>query len=143
MSNTMHECDSDVLIARINKGEKVMKSILNFCKNSNIDGAWISGLGAFSEARLALYDLENKKYIKKNIKGPLEICSLVGNIGIKDKEHVAHIHVVLSDNKMAAFGGHLEEATVAATCELKVEIFDHPIIRKYNKDIGLNLIKIG
>jgi hypothetical protein len=139
----MHECDSDVLIARINKGEKVIKSILNFCKNSNIDGAWISGLGAFSEARLALYDLENKKYIKKNIKGPLEICSLVGNIGIKDKEHVVHIHVVLSDNKMAAFGGHLEEATVAATCELKVEIFDHPIIRKHDSEIGLNLIEIG
>jgi hypothetical protein len=138
----MHECDSDILVARVNKGEKVVKSILSFCKSNNIEGAWITGLGALSEAKLACYDLKNKKYIKKNIKGSLEICSLVGNIGIKDKEQVAHVHVILSDEKMAAFGGHLEEATVAATCELKVEIFDHPIVRKFDKEIGLNLIEI-
>jgi len=143
MPDSMHECNSDVLIAKINKGEKIVKSILSFCKNNRIEGAWISGLGAFSEAKLAFYDLENKKFTKKDIDGPLEICSLTGNIGIKEKEQVAHIHVVLSDEKMLAFGGHLEEATVSATCELKVEIFDHPIIRKYDPEIGLNLIEIG
>lgn len=143
MSNSMHECGSDILVARINKGEKVVESILNFCKSNKISGAWIAGLGALSSAKLALYDLENKKYIKKTIKGPLEICSLIGNVGIKDKEHLAHIHVVLSDEKMVAFGGHLEEATVAATCELKVEIFDHPIVRKMDEEIGLNLIEIS
>lgn len=139
----MHECGSDIFIARINKGEKIVHSILNFCKSNNIEGAWITGLGAISSANLALYDLENKKYIKKTITGPHEICALTGNIGIKDKEHLAHLHVVLSNEKMDAFGGHLEEATVAATCELKVEIFDHPIVRKHDEDIGLNLIEIS
>ena len=143
MTNSMHECGSDILIARINKGEKVVKSILAFCSSNNIEGAWITGIGALSEASLASYDLENKNYIKKTLKGSLEICSLVGNIGIKDKEQIAHIHVVLSDDKMAAFGGHLDEATVAATCEIKVEIFDHPIVRKFDEEIGLNLIQIN
>lgn len=143
MSDTMHECSSDILIARINKGEKVIESLLEFCRNNGIEGAWITGLGALSSAKLALYDLENKKYIKKEIKGPLEICSLDGNIALYDNEQVAHIHLVLSNDKMSAFGGHLEEATVAATCELKVEIFDHPIIRKNDPEIGLNLIEIG
>jgi len=143
MSDTMHECDSDILIARINKGEKVIESILNFCKNSGIEGAWISGIGAFASADLALYNLAKKEYTKKTFKGPLEVCSLVGNVGTMNNEYLAHIHVVLSDKEMNAFGGHLEEATVAATCELKVEIFDHPIVRKYDEKIGLNLIEIG
>ena len=143
MSDTMHECDSDILIARINKGEKVIESILNFCKNSGIEGAWISGIGAFASADLALYNLSKKEYTKKSLKGPFEICSLIGNVGIKDEKHIAHIHVVLSDDKMNAYGGHLNEAVVAATCELKVEIFDHPITRKHDEEIGLNLIEIG
>jgi len=138
----MHECGSDVLIARINKGEKVIDSILAFCKNSNIKGAWITGLGALSEAKIAIYDLKNKKYINKSLKGMLELCSLSGNIGLKDSDHIAHIHVVLSDNEFATYGGHLIEGTVAATCELKIEIFDHPIVRKQEPDIGLNLIEI-
>lgn len=143
MSDTMHECDSDILIARINKGEKVVESIIKFCKNFGIEGAWITGLGALNSAELALYNLDKKEYTKKSLSGPLEICSLIGNIGTKDGELVAHIHVVLSDDKMNAFGGHLNEAVVAATCELKVEIFDHPITRKHDKEIGLNLIEIN
>ena len=143
MPESMHEKDNDVLVARINKGEKLVGSIINFCKTNNISGAWITGLGAVSSAKLAFYNLENKKFIKKNIKSSLEICSLTGNIGIKDKEYLAHLHVVLSDEKMTVFGGHLEEATVAATCELKLEIFDHPIVRKFDEEIGLNLIEIN
>lgn len=143
MSDSMHECNSDVLIARINKGEKIVESIIKFCKNNSIEGAWITGIGALNSAKLAFYDLKNKNFIKKNINSPLEICSLSGNIGIEDKKQVAHIHVVLSNEEMTTFGGHLEEATVAATCELKVEIFDHPIIREHDADIGLNLIQMG
>lgn len=143
MPDTMHECDSDILIARINQGEKVVESIINFCKNNGIKGAWISGIGAVASADLALYDLAKKEYTKKELMGPLEICSLLGNVGTMDDKYLAHIHVVLSDKDMKAFGGHLEEATVAATCELKVEIFDHPIVRKHDPEIGLNLIEIG
>lgn len=143
MSDTIHECGSDILIAKIDKGKKVVESILEFCKNNQIKGAWITGLGALSEVKLAFYQLDKKSYLKKTIKQSLEICSLSGNIGMLDKEHVTHLHIVVSDENMSCFGGHLEEATVAATCELKVEIFDHPINRKYDDEIGLNLIEIN
>ena len=141
----MSDCDhqNDVLIASIDKGKKVIKSITDFCRSNRIEGAWISGIGALSEATLALYDLDKKKYIKKTITEPLEICVLNGNMAMTDSKHLAHIHIVVSNSKMQTFGGHLEEAVVAATCELKIEIFDHCLTRKFDPEIGLNLIQIG
>lgn len=141
MANSQH--NSDILIARINKGNKIVDSIIKFCQENEIASAWITGIGAVSDVKLAFYDLNKKTFIKKEFKQELEIASLIGNIGLLKKKHVAHLHVILSDKNMAAFGGHLDEATVAATCEIKLEIFDHPIIRKYDPEIGLNLIQIG
>lgn len=141
MTNCEHS--SEILIARINKGEKVVGSILDFCQKNNIAGAWITGIGAISKAKLALYNLDKKTYIKKELNGPFEIASMSGNIGLLNKKHIAHIHVVISDKLMNAFGGHLEEAIVSATCEIKIELFDQPISRKYDRDIGLNLIQIS
>lgn len=141
MADCQH--NSDILIARINKGQKIVGSIIDFCQKNNIEGAWITGIGAVSNAKLALYNLSKKTYSKKKLAGPLEIASMSGNIGLLNNKHVAHIHVVLSDKKMTAFGGHLEEATVSATCEIKLELFDHPITRKYDPKIGLNLIQIN
>ncbi|MFA4872307.1 MAG: PPC domain-containing DNA-binding protein [Patescibacteria group bacterium] len=140
----MSECEhnNDILIAKINKGKKIVDSIIGFCQENNITGAWVTGIGAVSKAKLAFYDLSKKSFSKKEIKNPLEIASLSGNIGLLDRKLVAHIHTVLSDKEMTTFAGHLEEATVAATCEIKLEIFDQPIIRKFDPDIGLNLIQI-
>lgn len=39
MSDTMRECSSDVLIARIDKGKKVIESMLEFCENNGIESA--------------------------------------------------------------------------------------------------------
>lgn len=141
----MADCDhnNDVMVARINKGQKIVQSVIDFCKSNNISGAWINGIGAVSKVELAFYDLKKKKFSKKIIDQPLEIINLSGNIGLIDNKTVSHFHIILSDVNMNTLGGHLEEATVAATCELKIEIFDQPIIRKYDPDIGLNLIQIN
>lgn len=141
MSQCQHQ--NEVLIAKINRGEKIVASILKFCQQNKINGAWINGIGAISDIELALYNLDKKSFSKKQLIGPFEITSLSGNVGLLKKKHVAHLHIVISDQKMNAFGGHLEEATVSATCELKIEIFDQPIKRKYDPKIGLNLIEIG
>lgn len=133
---------NEVLIARINKSDKIVESIIKFCRENNILSAWITGIGTVSEAKLAFYDLNKKTFLTKKFKRHLEIASLSGNVGLLNKRHVAHLHIVLSDNKMIAIGGHLEEATVAATCEIRLELFDHPIIRKHDEEIGLNLIQI-
>lgn len=137
-----HDHHSDVMILRIDKGEKIVESIVSFCRDNKINGAWISGLGAVSSATLGLYDLGSKEYHTKDFEGPLEIANLVGNVGVVEKKTKAHIHAVFSDKNMEAIGGHLEEATVAATCEIKLEILDVELTRKKDENIGLDLISL-
>lgn len=122
------------------KGEEVISGIKEYCQNNKIDGGWLSGLGAVSKAELAFYDLKSKKFIQKEINEEMEIASLIGNIATLDKDVATHIHVVLSDKDMKPAAGHLISATVAATCEIRLEVFDQPLKRKYNDHIGLNLI---
>lgn len=129
-------------VIKINKGEEIISSLLSFCEKNKIKAAWIWGLGAISEANLAAYILKDKKYFKKKLKDNLEIASLTGNITSLEKKLVAHVHVVLSDKKMIAYGGHLNSAIVAATCEIFIQPIKENIKRKYDPHIGLNLLDI-
>lgn len=135
-----HINNSQTLVLVLEKDEEIVSSLIKFCVDNDISGAWLAGIGAVSQAELALYDLLKKEYYNKVVKGPLEIANLNGNIAQKGKETIAHIHAVLSDKNMKAYGGHLISATVAATCEIKLDIFDQLLKRKYNDRIGLNLI---
>lgn len=119
----------------------MISSIINFCQEKNIDSAWFTGLGAASSATLALYNLETKKYSKKNLSGPLEIASITGNIAMKDNEISVHCHVTLGDSDMTAYAGHLENAIVAGTCEIVFRILDVKLSRKHDPDTGLNLLE--
>jgi len=129
-------------ILRLNRGDEIISGILDFCKKNNISSAWFTGLGAASKATLALYNLENKKYIRKEIAGPLEIVNIIGNIAMKDNELAIHCHVTFGDKKMDTYAGHLERATVAGTCEIVFRLLDVKLIRKHDPDTGLNLLEI-
>jgi len=137
-----HQHENKTMILKIDKGNKIVENIVKFCEDNNIAGAWVSGLGAVSKATVALYELETKKYYKKDLKGPFEIANLVGNIGKVGNEIRAHLHIILTNKEMKAFGGHLDEAVVAATCEIKLEILEADIIRKRDDKIGLDLINL-
>ena len=39
------------------------------------------------------------------------------------------------------FGGHLNKAIISATCEMVINIIDGKIDRKFNEEIGLNLLE--
>lgn len=135
--------DKNTHILVLAKGEEVVASLLSYCRENSIYSASISGLGALSRARLALYDLSSKTYSRKDLISALELIVLNGNISKLKDEVTAHLHVALSDAEMNAFGGHLDSATVAATCEIIITELPVKITRKHDNDIGLNLIGRG
>jgi predicted DNA-binding protein with PD1-like motif len=56
---------------------------------------------------------------------------------------IVHAHLVLSDEKGKAFGGHLLEGTELFACELMMNEYKNlRIERKYDKLTGLNLMEI-
>ncbi len=124
----------------LKRGDELISSIKKYCQKNKIDSAWFTGLGAASKAKLAIYDLENKEYIFKDVQGPFEITNITGNVGTKDGEIALHCHITLSDKNMNCIGGHVDNLEVSGTCEIIFRPLGQKIVREYDSDTGLNLI---
>jgi len=131
---------NDTYIIRLEKEEKLMQSIKNFCLKNNVRCGYFTGIGSCDEAELGAYLLKAKKYNFEYFKQPLEIANLTGNITTLNGNIHVHCHATLSDINMEAIAGHLKEAVISATCEIFLVKLDEEVSRKYDEDIGLNLM---
>lgn len=127
---------------RIDKDEEIVAKIKSFCEINKIKSGLISGLGSVASAELGLFDIINKKYIKKELSGIFEIASMNGNISEIDGKPYLHIHAVLSDIDCNTYGGHFASGIVGATCEIIVTPFNGEVGRFFSDEIGLNLLDI-
>jgi len=127
---------------KLERGEKIIESIKDFCSENNIKCGYFSGIGALDEVELAHYIVENKKYTSKVFKQVLEVTNLTGNIATMDNEVYLHCHITLGDEEMKAISGHLKEGKISATCEIILVRLDAEINRKHDELIGLNLLDI-
>ena len=133
---------NDTCLIRLNRGEKIIETLKNFCIKSNIKCGYFFGIGSLDEAELAHYIVKTKKYTSESFRQPLEITNLSGNITTMNGEVYLHCHITLSDVNMDAIGGHLKEGIVGATCEIVLVELDGVIDRKYDDAIGLNLMNL-
>lgn len=126
-------------VLRLEKGEEIVTSLTNFTKKTRIKGAFLYGLGVGEKFTLGYFDAHKKTYIKERFKGEYEFTSLLGNISYFKKQPVIHIHVTITDKKFNAFGGHLFEGFIPATCEIMVFSVMQRLERKRDNETGLNL----
>jgi len=129
--------NNDCWVIRLEKGEKIVEKLKEFCKVNSLSGGFFFGLGAVEYVELAHYDLDKKKYSTVELKKPLELLNITGSIGV-GKELIVHAHITLSDNKMHAFGGHLVEAVISGTLEVYF-IKLSALRKKHDSQTGLNL----
>ncbi|MFH1228005.1 MAG: PPC domain-containing DNA-binding protein [Planctomycetota bacterium] len=122
------------------KDDNVIEKLTELCNKENIKAGFFNAIGAINAVEMAHFDPLEKKYSYKKMSGPLEIVSLAGNITCKDKEVFVHSHISISAKNMLVYGGHLKEATVSATCEIVLFDFKTSVVRKTDKDTGLNLV---
>ena len=128
-------------VMRVDPGEEILEKIGELCKKEEIRLGSAVGLGASNRAVVGLFDTVNKVYKKKELTGPMEITSLVGNISTKDGEIYLHFHVNLCDEEMKIFGGHMNACYVSATAEITVTKLDGCVERRMDEGIGLNLYR--
>src|SRR3989338_1316203 len=133
---------NNTYLIRLEKGEKIIETLNQFCTKQKIKCGYFFGIGALGEAELAHYIVENRKYTSKKYKQPLEITNMAGNITIINREVYLHCHITLSDEKMGVIAGHLKEGTISATCEIVLVKLSAAINRKYDDFTGLNLLDI-
>jgi len=132
---------NDKIIVRIDKGEEIIESLTRVCKDYDVKAGSMRGIGATNKVTIGLFDVDKKKYFSKELTGNYEIAPLVGNISRMNNEPYLHVHINVCDEHHHSFGGHLNAAIVSATCEIIIDCIDEDIIREFDEETGLNLLK--
>jgi len=129
-----------VFMGRLARGDDLLRSLTQFCKDMNVRAGWIQALGAVEKGSLGFYDQATRKYQERRFDCEMEIASLVGNVSLRNGEIFLHCHAVLSDPEGKSFGGHLNEGTIVFACEFSVFPLLGPApVRTQNEATGLML----
>jgi hypothetical protein len=136
--NVKKKTIGEKLVVRLEKGEEIVRNLEKVLREEGISAGAFQGIGAVSGATLGHYSLTSKEYREKEFDRPLEIVSLQGTV----TEEGIHPHVCLGTKEMKTYGGHLVEATVAATCEVVVTPAPGSLNRYHDEEIGLDLLDI-
>ncbi|MBD3170768.1 MAG: DUF296 domain-containing protein [candidate division Zixibacteria bacterium] len=127
-------------LLRLDKGEEVVSSVLNFVEDEGIGSAMVTAIGAVTDCVLGYFDRERKTYLNKNFNDIYELVSLNGNITFFDGKPVLHAHVCLGNPHFEIFGGHFFSGMVAVTAEIFIIETGSRITRAHNAELDLNLI---
>lgn len=124
----------------LKRGQPLIESITSCAIQAQLAGASLSGIGAVENPILAYHNFDTKKYQYKNYRGIYELVSLDGTISMINGKQKPHIHTAISNDQYDVFGGHLNEAFVAAYAEITIVPFQKALIRKYDNAMGMDLI---
>ena len=130
----------DTYIVRMDPGEEILTQLKVFAEQEGVKLASVTALGAVKDFTVGVFDTGAKVYKSNRFKGVYEIVSLVGPSNTMNDAFYCHLHMCAADQEGHAFGGHLNEAVISATCELVVTCLPGRTDRVFSDEVGLNLI---
>jgi hypothetical protein len=133
-----------ICFSRIFEDEDLAEAIKKRVEQNSIQAGMFFLIGTLKKAVLGYY--KEGQYDSIQLDGPLEIASCMGNIAVDEKgEVIIHAHLVVSNEKGQAFGGHLMNGSyVGATAELVViEGLNVNLQRVLDEKTKLRLWKLG
>jgi hypothetical protein len=130
-------------ILRLVRGEDIPTEVAGFVRRLKVRSGIVSGIGAASDIELGYFHLHSRRYARKRIKAECEVASIAGNIAWAEHEPVCHLHAVVTDSRMRAWGGHLFAARVAATCEVCITPGRARLARVVDPETGLKLLHLA
>ena len=133
----------DTYVVRLDRGEEVMECLERLCETEGIELAQVSAIAAADEAVIGLYQVETREFHKAELKGEMEVISLLGNVTRKDGKPYLHLHISLGMPDMTVRGGHLSRCRISGTCEMFVRVVDGKLGRKTDDATGLNVFSFG
>jgi predicted DNA-binding protein with PD1-like motif len=132
-----------ICFSRIFEDEDLVEAIKKRVEESEVKAGVFILIGSLKKVVLGYYKEGEYKLIE--LDGPLEIASCMGNIAVNEQgKIIVHPHVVVSNEKSEAFGGHLMKGSlVGATAELVVfEGVGVKLRRAFDEKTKLNLWKL-
>ena len=130
----------DTYIVRMDPGEEILTQLKVFAEQEGVKLASVTALGAVKDFTVGVFDTGAKVYKSNRFQGVYEIVSLVGTINTMNDAFYCHLHMCAADQEGHAFGGHLNEVVISATCELVVTCLPGRTDRVFSDEVGLNLI---
>lgn len=133
-----------ITIAILNEDEDLFDGIKKRVQEAGVKAGAILAIGALKHLSAGI--LVEGEYKTNNVAGPLEIASCMGNVAVDEKGETAiHAHIVASDEKGQAFGGHvMPGCKVGVTVELIIiEAVGVKIKRVMNQKTKFRMLHLG
>ncbi|SEK55352.1 hypothetical protein SAMN04515665_10319 [Blastococcus sp. DSM 46786] len=122
-------------------GEEVVSGLTEWATGHELPGSSFTAIGAFSEATLGYYDLDEQEYAEIPVDGQVEVLTLAGDITLDGQGGwQVHGHVVCGRRDGSTVGGHLLRAVVRPTLEVVVTAGAAHLRRRHDPASGLALI---
>jgi predicted DNA-binding protein with PD1-like motif len=133
-----------ICIVRLHEGTDLLETIKTSAEENGIKAGIFTLIGALRNVVMGCY--KNGEYVHTRLEGPMEIASCMGNIAVDEKgEVMIHAHLVVSNEKGEAFGGHLMKGSlVEPMAELMVvEATGVDLQRVFDEKTKLKLLKLS
>ncbi len=128
------------VVARLPHGGDLLQEIAAVADAHAMAMAEVRAIGALSEARLAYYDQQARRYGEFAVDGAVELLALLGNVSRRDGATAVHVHATLAGHDGACVGGHVAPGCRVFACELMLQELDgDPLEREYDEVTGLPL----
>ena len=130
-----------VYYVRMDRGDEIISSILDICRENHLGSAVYSGIGGCGEAQIQTYIPESNAFELQTLRGMLELVSLTGNVITDDAgEYYHHTHAVFSykNGEQHCFAaGHIKAITVSYTAEIELRpVSGGTIKRQFDPETG-------
>ena len=129
-------------------GDEPIAGLTQFARDSGLDAAHFTALGAFQRATVGWFDLEARDYRRIEVDEQVEVLALVGDItrtGPDSAEDgpMVHAHAVLGRSDGSLIGGHLLAGRVRPTLEVVLTETPAVLRRSHDPATGLALIDLA
>jgi predicted DNA-binding protein with PD1-like motif len=137
----IHESDGARTFAVVlDKGDEVIETMTGFATEQKLAASRVTGIGAFSDATLAMFRRDLKDYQEIPVDEDVEVVSLLGDIALRDGEPFVHLHAGLGRADGSTVSGHLLAGRVWPTLEVMVTDAPTSLVRTFDEESGLALI---
>lgn len=131
----------ETFYVRMDRGDEIIGTLLDICREEGIRSAVFCGIGGCSEAQIQTFIPETGGFETEDVSGTLELVSLNGNIVSDDEgELFHHTHALISykDREQHILSaGHIKSLTVLFTAEIELRPVTGGVInRKYDPETG-------
>ena len=129
-------------VLRLDPGEEIVSSLTSLVEKEGVQLGLVSALGAANDVTIGIFNTKEKQYSAQRYQGDYEISALTGNVTRKDGEPYLHLHITIGNPVTGeVHAGHLTAATISATLELFLQVWDGQVGRKFSDTVGLNLLE--